>query len=277
MKRLPALSRIVIVAIPVFGAATLVAWIYLQLYGGGIGEAPAPAIAPAPSESHARRSEPRARTDGDAANPSVAGAMTVDQALARLQSANMAFNAPDHARVGKPVVIEAKLSTRLSQEEIKVSIEEAGTIKTATLKVSDRMVATLVGGEAFDVSPPGPQEQWISDAEPTGWTWQVTPKLVGEDQLLLLTFDALISVNGKEDKRTINTLKAHINVDVGWPETVGEWLDLIKKTGENLSWIWASLLVPLGGAAWAFVKWRRRVAASPPGAASPPDETLFSG
>lgn len=277
MKRLSAFSRIALVGIAAFGAAALIAWIYLQSYAGRVAEAPAPAFAPAPPATDRAPSEPKAKIGREAANPSVAGAMTVDQALARLQSANMAFNAPDHARVGKPVVIEAKLSTRLSQEEMKVSIEEAGTVRTATLKVSDRMAATLVGGDSFDVSPTGPQEQWISDTEPTSWTWQVTPKLVGEDQLLLLTFDALISINGKEDRRTINTLKARINVDVGWPETLGEWLELIRKTGENVSWIWATILVPIGGAVWAFIKRRRRVEPSPPGAASPPDETLFSG
>jgi hypothetical protein len=30
--------------------------------------------------------------------------------------------------------------------------------------------------------------------------------------------------------------KRRISVDVGWPETVGEWLELIKKPGENVSW-----------------------------------------
>ena len=78
---------------------------------------------------------------------------TVDEALTQLRSANVAFNTPDRARVGKQFIIEAKLSTKLTQKEVKVSIEEAGKVEAADLKVSDRMVATLSGGSAFDVSP----------------------------------------------------------------------------------------------------------------------------
>jgi hypothetical protein len=183
------------------------------------------------------------------------GLGTVDEALENLRAANVAFNTPDKARVGKQFIVEAKLSTHLHPEEMKVLIGEPGKREVATLKVSDRMVATLSGGSAFDVSPSGPKEQWISDKELTEWDWQITPKSVGE-QILILSFDAIISVNGKEDRRTINTFKRRINVDVGWPETVGEWLEFIKKTGENVSWIWATLLIPIGGGIWAWIKHR---------------------
>ena len=118
------------------------------------------------------------------------------------------------------------------------------------------MVATLSGGSAFNVSPSGPQEQWVSDKETTDWIWHATPKAVGE-QVLILKLDALISINGRDDRRTINTFRRQISVDVGWPETVGEWLELIKKTGENLSWIWVTLLIPIGGGVWAWVKRRK--------------------
>ena len=42
--------------------------------------------------------------------------MTVDEALARLKSANIAFNTPDRARVGTSFVVEAKLSTQLLEK-----------------------------------------------------------------------------------------------------------------------------------------------------------------
>jgi hypothetical protein len=125
------------------------------------------------------------------------------------------------------------------------------------------------------VSPTGPQEQWVSDIEPTGWTWQVTPKIVGENQVLILKFDAIISINNKDDKRTINTFKRRINVDVGWPETVGEWLDLVKKTGENVSCIWASLLIPIVGGAWAWLKRRGQVSEVASPEATPPPAGPF--
>jgi hypothetical protein len=184
---------------------------------------------------------------------------TVDEALESLRSASVAFNSPDKARVDEQFIVEAKLSTQLHPVEMEVLIGDPGHHEVATLKVSDRMAATLSGGSAFEVAPAGPQEQWISDKETTDWNWQVSPKRGGE-QFLILSFDALISVNGKEDKRTINTFKRRISVDVSWPQTAMEWLEFVKKTGEDISWIWATLLVPVGGGIWAWIKRRSRLA-----------------
>ena len=204
-----------------------------------------------------RHRPPQVSPLGPEAVPSPPTPTTVDEALASLRAANVAFNTPDKARLSNEFIVQAKLSTRLRPEELQVLIDEPGKRQVATLNVSDRMAATLSGGSAFDVSPSGPQEQWISESGTTEWNWQVTPKSAGE-QSLILTFDALISLNGKEDRRTINTFKRRIVVDVGWPETAGEWLEMVKKTGENVSWIWATLLLPVGGGIWAWIKRRGR-------------------
>jgi hypothetical protein len=207
-----------------------------------------------PVPRHRSAARPAADPEEVSARPPI----TIDQALDELKSATVAFNTPQMARVGRQVVMEAKLSTRLSTTEVKVLIDEPGKVEVGTLKVSDRMFATLSGGSAFDVSPDGPQGQWISDKAPTGWTWQVTPKHVGE-QILILSFDAVIAINGKEDKRTVNTFKRSVDVEVGWPETVGEWLEWVRKMGEGLSYAWGLIFVTVGGAGWAAVKryWSR--------------------
>jgi hypothetical protein len=179
--------------------------------------------------------------------------LTLDQALTQLPTGYVGFNTPEKAHVGKQFIVEAKLSLRLPKEEIQVLIDEPGKREVESLKIAKRMVATLEGGLAFDISPSGPQQQWISERETSDWVWQVTPKTVGE-QTLVLSFDAIISLDGKEDKRKFNTFKRRIDVDVGWPETWGEWLELTKKTGENISWIWVTLLIPVGGAIWAWIK-----------------------
>jgi hypothetical protein len=53
----------------------------------------------------------------------------------------------------------------------------------------------------------------------------------------------------------VNTLKHQIEVEVGWPDSASEWFELTKKWFENLSWLWASLLIPMGV---YFVAWWRR-------------------
>jgi hypothetical protein len=196
-------------------------------------------------------------------------AQTIDEALARdITPANLAFNAPERARVGKQFRVEAKVSKRLSPEEMKVLIDADGKIEVVPLKVSKKMFASLLGGSAFDVTPSTPVDQGISDTETTDWYWQVTPKSVGK-QTLTLSFEAVYSVRDKEQKRTLPPFSKTIEVDVAWPETIGEWLELIKKTGENVSYIWLMLLVPAGGIIWAAIKRFRRSPTSD-------EEELFS-
>jgi hypothetical protein len=123
------------------------------------------------------------------------------------------------------------------------------------LQVSDKMSATLSGAGAFDISPSGPQVQLISHRDTTIWTWTITAKAAGT-QFLILSFDAFLTIDGKEGTRTINTLTRKIDVQVGWPETPEEWLEYGKKLFEGVSWLWATILVPI--AAYAVHFWRKR-------------------
>jgi hypothetical protein len=161
--------------------------------------------------------------------------------------------------IGKSQVIEAKLSVKLPVTELMDQLTEAGKKESSAIKVADRMSASLSGGGAFDVSPSGPQEQLISQNEVTTWTWDVTPKQAGT-QRLLLSFDAVFLIDGKAGNRNINTFKRKIEVQVAWPETASEWLDYFKKLFEEASWLWASILVPLG--VWIWARFRKK---PPPG------------
>jgi hypothetical protein len=72
---------------------------------------------------------------------------------------------------------------------------------------------------------------------------------------LILTFDAILTLNGKDSTRNVKTLTQPIEVEVGWPETGGEWFEFFKKWFENVSWLWATILVPVGIVLIAL--WRR--------------------
>ncbi len=186
-------------------------------------------------------------------NPTLSSAL--DAALKNLVAGNVAFNNPERMTVGRSKVVEVKLSTTLSPEDLKAQLTEAGKKENATLEVGDRMAATLNGGDAFTITPGGPQLQWISRSHVTTWTWDVTPKLSGT-QYLILQFDAVITIDGKDGARTINTLKHPIEVDVGWPDSPSEWFELAKKWADNIGWFWASILVPIGALALGWLRKR---------------------
>lgn len=96
--------------------------------------------------------------------------------------------------------------------------------------------------------------QFVSSEEPNIWQWEVTPKLAGQ-QALLLTFDVLIEVDKKEGFHNVNTLRQLITIEVGWPETPQEWADWFKKWVEYGGWLWTALLVPVG--LLALRNWRK--------------------
>jgi hypothetical protein len=186
----------------------------------------------------------------------------LDAALNNLVSGNIAFNTPDHVRLGKSQIIEAKLSVNVPPDVLVAQLRAAGAKESASIKVADRMAATL-SGAAFDVSPSGPQEQPISQQQVTSWTWTVIVKQPGT-QYLILSFDAVLSVG----KRNINTFAREIKVDVGWPETPSEWFAWLKESKdgfESISWLWLTVLVPLG--LWAGNRFRKK---PPPGPVPPP-------
>jgi hypothetical protein len=223
-------------------------------------ESPPPAPAPQPSRPP-REWETQAAPEGEAhSRPhlkprditlNAERPPTLDQLLERLPFGTAAFNTPDATRVGKMFTVQAVLKTgEIPPEVIKSIITEEGQVTTAHLRVSDRMTATLTGGTAFDISAASPIEQMTSKNAPTEWDWQVTPKTVGV-QTLILSFNALINIDGKDGFRTVNTLRKHIKVDVAWPQTFSEWLAWIKDTVAGLQSIWVILAAAVvGGLGW---------------------------
>jgi hypothetical protein len=164
-------------------------------------------------------------------------------------------------------IIEAKLSVNLPAEDLIQQLSEAGKKESARIQVADRMSATLSGGGAFDVSPAGAQQQFISRQQVTTWAWEVTPKQVGT-QYLILSFDAVLTVDGREGTRNIRTFTRPIQVEVAWPETSGEWFEWFKSWFENISWLWATILLPVGYWAWRHLRKKPPPGRGPPAVAA---------
>ena len=60
---------------------------------------------------------------------------------------------------------------------------------------------------------------------------------------LFLDFTAHLSIGGQDAQRSIITREARIDVVVGWPTTAQGWFDLVRKTVEDVGWLWTTLLL----------------------------------
>jgi hypothetical protein len=187
-------------------------------------------------------------TPGPAAAPAAAPALSaVDAALVPLSTGVAAFNPPDRAVLGQPAQVEARLSVTQTADQLAAELPGGGG-QSAPLKVSQQMSATLDGGGAFDVSPAGPQTQFVSGKISTVWDWTVTPKLQGR-QTLTLSFDVILRIGGTVGQRHITTLQRTITVAVAPPQGIGGWLDAGKRAADRISWLWS---IPPVAAGLAF-------------------------
>ena len=205
------------------------------------------------------------RPPGPPAAPPVAGASrpatiapslgsALDAALAKLAPAQVAFTAPPRMALGRTQEIRAVLSLNLSGDALKALLPAAGRIEVDPLKVSDTMTASLYG-EGFKIAPQSTETQIVSRANTTEWHWFVTPVAAGS-LTLFLDFTAHLSIGGADAQRSIITREARIDVVVAWPTTAQGWFDLVRKTVEDVGWLWTTLLLPAG--LFLLRAWQRR-------------------
>lgn len=175
-------------------------------------------------------------------NPSL---RNVDKLLSEMATGAIAFNAPTNINIDDSTQIQLHLSLKSTIEALKQSIREEGVKIGATIKVSDRMEARLTG-YMFQITAITPEIQAISRAQHTEWKWEVHPKKEGKHKLHL-TLTALLDIDGKSTPRVIRSFDKVLEVNV----TTGQRITRFFK--QNWQWLWAAILLPVGG--WL---WRRR-------------------
>lgn len=186
------------------------------------------------------------------ANANVNARKSIDEILDGLHTANIAYNAPEMMYLDEPMVIQLELSPSQSTEELSKIIKEPGKIETESgIKITEEMEAQLSADPTvFKIIEIGSARQPIPQHEPTVWKWEVSPLRSGR-QKLILVLSAIIDNNGKEQNRLIKTFDKEIYVQVTWRKRVTSFFS------QNWQWLWAAILVPVGGA--LVVALRRRI------------------
>ena len=175
----------------------------------------------------------------------------VDQALAGLEPANIAFNTPTELRLDEQEAVRLLVSRDETIEELQEQIDDAvGEIEGATIKVSDVMIASLTGLD-FDIERTSDARQPVLSTGATMWGWSVEPTESGT-RSLHLTLTALLDVNGKEETFTVKTFDRTWTVVVPWPDRVTGF------AGENWQWLWTAIFLPLAAIVWRRLRMRQR-------------------
>jgi hypothetical protein len=183
-------------------------------------------------------------------------AQVIERLLEKMQLGNIAFNVPSAMNLHKTAMIQLVLSLQKPIDELKQMIEAEGEKQGTSVKVSNIMVARLKGTH-FQIDAINPESQVVTPSEVTEWKWEVKPTSTGP-QALHLTLSAQLTVEGQPTSKLVRTFDKTIEVNVTLAQQA---TDFLGKFGQ---WLWAAVVIPLGG--WF---WRRRKAAQ---AKKAPDE-----
>jgi hypothetical protein len=156
----------------------------------------------------------------------------------------LAWRPPRTMTVGKTELVEARLSADTSAA-LTGGLKGSGPVETHDLQITPhmrvRLDATAKGD--FDIAPlncPNPsncEDQRILPREINTWTWSVTPLRSGSLPLILTA-----SMLFGEEAHALPSLQETITVGVSSP---GYYIG--RFVSANWQWLWAAILVPVGG------------------------------
>lgn len=200
-------------------------------------EEPKPAVTPAPSESgimFPKRSP--ASVPNESArkeNPN-----KVDNVTSQLYSASMAFSVPEKANIKEDITIQLMIDPSKELKELEKSLSEPGRKSSASVKVSQVVIATLTAPD-FDVQNVTPEEQAIAQTQRTEWLWTLTPKSIGKNEVKL-SITAVVKLDGKDYKYHIKTYEKTILIEIKPQQRLEEWI------AKYWQWLFSTLILPLG-------------------------------
>lgn len=209
---------------------------------------PSKARPPAIAESESAVA-PTAQAAESAASNGDALQQLIDQAVARLRKAQVAFNSPTEITLGAPQSVSLVMSFDTPSETLKEGIASQGPTATAEVPAAPEMEAVLVGSSGLTVRALQPDpKQAIPSHGKTEWDWDVEGSTAGP-QMLTLSISAVLSAPGSPEY-AIQTFNRKLNVTVSNTARVSQFIS------NNWQWLWAVLVVPLAGYMWGKVRKR---------------------
>lgn len=195
-----------------------------------------------------------------------AGLLTeVDRILAGLPLGSAAFGVPPQMKVGERTTARLRLSLQESAATLAAEIgrlsPDAAAVLSDPVRVHTVMLARLDGTSGLEIRLLGGQEERTLDSAATEeWVWEVTAVQPGAESVHLELF-AVIEVQGEQRKNLRRSWDAVVAVEVPPLPPVlpaSKWSALLAWVGKNFQWLWAAILVPLGGLAYRTYQARRR-------------------
>lgn len=162
-----------------------------------------------------------------------------------MSSAPVAFDVPKAMQLDDTSEVKLILGPGHDLKELIATLNKDA--EGANIRITDRMEAHL-SGTGFQITAVTPELQAVSRADITSWQWDVKATEPGHHPLHL-TLTAIFDLGGSLTPRAMKTFDRTIEVNVTFGRKIADF------GRGNWQWLWATLLVPLGG--W-FMKKRSK-------------------
>jgi hypothetical protein len=162
---------------------------------------------------------------------------------------NIAFNVPPSMSLDKTYKIVLNLALSKTKKELEDNLIAQGVIgdlKSETIKVDANMQADLTG-DGFQITKVTPDKMPISANTITEWKWDVRPIRSGTLRLHVV-LNALVDLKDGKDKQPypVRSFDKEYIVAVPWKDRA-----VISFVVNNWPWLWATIVIPLGGWLWS--------------------------
>lgn len=179
-----------------------------------------------------------ARKNGVAATPSQ------DAIIAQLANASMIFALPEKSNIKDNIRAQLIIDVNKTADELAKSIDSNLRVK-GNVKVSKIIIAKLVAPD-FTVTPITPEEQALTQDEPTEWLWDLDAKEAGSFTTNLV-ITAVVKVDDKSAVHNIKTFSKDLTIEIKPQQRFIAWIE------KYWQWCVSSLVLPI--IAWLAKIW----------------------
>jgi hypothetical protein len=170
------------------------------------------------------------------------------KAIEALPKGNIVLHAPTKVTVGDQREVKASVGIDVPMATLRKQLGPSDQQVEGSLYLSPEMAATL-HGPGFTIEPTTPEQQSIAEGFPTIWSWNVTAKQEGEEELEA-TLYVLVFDGNKTTRLRVESYTQTINVSVR-AQTWGEWLDSVSHELGAVK----TIAVTIGGIVTVVIGW----------------------
>jgi hypothetical protein len=147
------------------------------------------------------------------------------QELSSLPTGDIVLDAPKEMRVGDTRQIDANVGINVPKDILEKKVSATTQQIKGQAQLSSVMIASLTG-DSFDIKRITSEEQTIAEGFPTVWSWNITAKEEGNQELEAILY-AVVPIGDAPTRQRVNSFTQKINVGVR-QRSVKEWLKMVS-------------------------------------------------